>query len=390
MPENENAAGTAQREAVKADWSAISEDYSEVVIKNDAPKTEEVNPAQVDNAEQTPPEEVKNETPKVEEKKDETDPKDVKTDESQKTPTEETKVDSLLSLEDLKDVPKTYDDGTWKGTAKDLFGIDVEDESYEAVQKAFKENFVPKTELEKLKEVSIDTIYSQLKPETVASLKLIELGIPEDKVFAPTKEIDGYLGLDDASLVRADLENTEGWAGKQELIDARIEELAADPKKLNLAAEMIRIDLNNQKKQIVETRNTILKQSEERRQNAILQQRQQEAAQFNEALNKLETFMGQPVSKEIKEAIRLKHNNGGYAEIVNKADSQINAIMYKEFGDKLVKHLQNKASEEAKLDQTKKLLNIPPVTGANGKRVDVNANNQKDAGWGAIIEDFKN
>ena len=33
MPENQNAAETAQQEAVKANWGALQEDFSEVVVQ---------------------------------------------------------------------------------------------------------------------------------------------------------------------------------------------------------------------------------------------------------------------------------------------------------------------------------------------------------------------
>lgn len=398
MPNNENAAETAQQQAVKADWGALTEDFSEVVVQEEVLEDNAQKQSEDTALDQEKQEEINLENKEEGQNKEEEDAKAKEAEASKEEGDEKENINeeknensqdnSLFTVDDLKDVPKVYEDGTWKGLAKDLFNAELQDESFEAVQQYVKENYVPKSELEKAQQISLDSIYAALKPETATALKLMEMGVSEAEVFESTKRIDNYLKLDDAAIVRADLELTEGWADKPELIDARIEELSADPKKLNLQAEMIRINLNNQKKEIVQERQSLLQEYEQSKQNAVLQKKQQEVAQFNEALDKFETFMGQPVSKEVKNALRLKYNNGGYSDIVNNPLSQINAIMYKEYGDKIAKHLQNKASEDAKLKTTKKLLNVPPVTGGAGNRVETSAENQSDNNWGALKEDF--
>lgn len=394
MPENQNAAETAQQEAVKANWGALQEDFSEVVVQEQVQQKQDEKVADVDNAEKNDTQDIDSKTDEDQQKEGDKEVKDEKKEETkiddQKKSDEKTdenqdqaEQEDIFKAEDIKDVPKIYEDGTWRGTAKDL-GVELEEESFEA----FKNAFVPKAELEKVQQVTLDNIYASLKqPETAVALKLMEMGVPEESVFAPTKEIDGYLAMEDTALVRADLQGQEGWT--PDLIDAKIEELVGDPKKLALYAGELRIGLNQQKKNIVETRTKLLQQYDQQKQNVILQQKQQEATQFNEALDKLQTFMGKPVSKEAKEAIKAKHNSGLYDDVVNNADSKVAAIMYKEYGEKLAKLIQNKASEEAKVDTRKKLLNVPPVTSGQGKRVDTNANNQNDTNWGALLEDFK-
>lgn len=405
MPDNQNAVATTQQEPVKADWAALQEDFSEVITQNQPINNEKPDPSTVDNANQEETQDANLDTEKKTDEAQKTDENQKTDDEKEKTDNPESKKDDkdqskeetkqdeseedIFKPEDIKDVPKQYEEGSWGELGKDL-GLELTEDSHEAFISKIKENYVPKSEYEKAVSLNLDSIYAGLKnPETAVAFKLMEMGIPEDKVFAPTKEIDGYLALGDVELVRADLSlrAEEGWT--PELIDAKMEELAGDPKKLALAAGELRIELNNNKKQITETRTKLLQQYEQQKQNVILQQKAQEQAQFNEALDKLQTFMGKPVSKEAKEAIRAKHNSGLYNDVVNAADSKVAAIMYKEYGEKLAKLIQNKASEEAKTETRKKLLNIPPVNSGAGKRVDTNATNQSDNNW-AALSDFKN
>jgi hypothetical protein len=382
MQENQQAAATAQQDAVKANWSAIIEDHSEVVVEQPKDDVSQETAAEKDNLNTETPQDI--EPVKPEETKPETEAvkEEVKEEKKEETVTAESvaNTDLALTAEDIAGVPQLYEDGTFRALAKEL-GVELQEESFDA----FKEQFVPKTQLEEVKNLTIDNIFSGLKPETVAALKLMEQGIPEEQVFAPTRQIESYLALDDAALVRADLEATEGWT--PELIDHKIESLIAD-NKIALAAGEIRIGLNQQKNQITQTRTQLLQQYEQQKQNAILQQRQQESAQFTNALNNVSEFMGVPLTKEAKDAILIKYNNGLYENDLNAAQSKVAAILHNEYGAKLAKHIQNKASEAAKLETTKKLLNVPPVSSQTGKRVETTQNNQNDSNWGALIEGF--
>jgi hypothetical protein len=389
---NEQIAGGMPQgnEPVKADWAAISEDFSEVEIspaQNTENQTGQADITNTDNADgETAPDSGLNNEENTENKEGEQENAEEANTEANTEAAKEggeegqESVSLELTADDITDAPKQYEDGTFSALAAE-FGVDLPEESFEA----FKENFVPKTELSKVREMTVESILSTLKPETAAALKLIEQGIPEEQVFAPTREIDSYLSLEDAELVRKDLELTEGWT--QELIDAKIEELVENPKKLQLAASEIRIALSHQRKDIIETRNIALQTYEQKRQEAALAAKQQEFNQIKEALNNVSEFMGVPVSKEAKDVIIAKYANGMYDDVVSKADSKVAAIMYKQFGEKLTKLIQSKAAEKAKLETTKKLLNVPPVSGKAGQKVMPAV--QTDSNWGAILEDFK-
>lgn len=389
MQEEQNAGVMQQQEAVKANWAALQEltqtEETETVQQNqetapdqtadtvDNPDPQGLNTEKDDESQDSDKTEEEKKDVENKEDKTESDP-EKKTDENQET-------EFQLTADDIKDVPETFEDGTFRALAHEL-GVDLTEESFDA----FKESFVPKTELEKVKQATIENIYAELKnPETVVALKMMEMGIPEDQAFAPTKQIDGWLSLEDSNLVRLNLENTEGWT--PELIDAKMEELAADPKKLALAAGEIRIGLNHERKNIVETRNHLLQQYESQKQQLSMQRVAEEKAQFKNALNNASQFFGHSLTKEAKDAIIAKYDKGLYDNELKKADAQVTAILYKEYGDKLRKLIQNKASEDAKVDTRKKLLNTPPVSGKAGNMV--KPTNQHDNNWGAILEDFK-
>lgn len=396
MPDQESASVTQQQDAVKANWGAVIEDYGEVKVETQQ-QSQEKDPQKIDNEQGTEILDTKTEENKEEvkeEKKEEVKAEETK--EEAKAETEEKKdeaktenIETLLSAEDIKDIPKQFEEGSWGELGKDL-GLEVKEDSHEAFVQSIKENFVPKAEYEKALSTKLEDIYANLKPETAVALKLMEMGVSQEEVFERGKEIDSYLSLSAEELIRADLNLRRGEGWTDELIDAKMEELAKNPKELALREGELRIILNNQKKALIEERNSLLQQYEQQRQEVSVRQKQQEVAQFNQALDKFDTFMGQPVTKAIKDAIRAKYNSGSYSDVVSKADSQIAAIMYKEYGDKLAKLLQNKAAEEAKFETAKKLLNVPPVKGGNaGQKVEITAENQKDNNWGAILEDFK-
>lgn len=286
-----------------------------------------------------------------------------------------------ITLEDIVNVPPVYKEGTFQALAKDVFNVDLATESQEEFQKAF----VPRSELEKLQNVTLDTVLSGLKPEVATAIKLMQMGLTEDQVLQPTRDIDSYLALGDAELVRANLSATEGWT--EELIDNKIEALTAE-NKLALDAAEIRIGLNHNKKKIIENRTQTLQKYEADKQSALQHQKQLEQTQIINELNNVSTYMGVSIGKDAVKAIITKYNNGLYDKELNSPAAKRDFILYKELGEKLAKHIQNKASEKAMVDQKKALLNVPPVIAGAGQKV--NPEQKQPANqWELLTNDLK-
>lgn len=375
-----SVADTANAGSVKADWAQLATDLSEVVVE---PKVEPVIEPE------KKPEEIVIE-PKVEPI---IEPKIEPTPEETAKLAEEAKIAEIKELglpetatqveidaaklaantnkplefkiDDIQNIPQTYTEGTFQALAKDVFGIDLPTESLES----FKESFVPRAEFDKVQNVTIDTLLSTLRPEAATAIKLIQMGIPEEQVFAPTRSIDYHLSLDDVALVRADLELQKDLT--PEIIDNKMELLSAEPHKLKVTADELRVYLNRAKTDILENGSAILQKYEQDKQNATLHQKQLERTQVTNELNKVQSFMGVPISKEVTEAFIRKYNNGLYDNDLNNPASKAQFILQKEMQEKLTKHIQNKAFEKVIVEQRAKDLNIPPIIGGAAQMVDV-------------------
>lgn len=283
--------------------------------------------------------------------------------ESVETPLIEFKVEDILG--DLKEP----EDGTWLKVAKED-GLTITEDTYEAFIKAKVAPY--EKQIEDLKVNNKIDYFASLKPETAANFQLLEMGIPEEQIFAPTKQIESYLSLTPSELVRLDYETRmkQGEAWTSELIDAKMEELAANPTKLQLADAELRISLTSQKEAIIQERTQLVQQYKEQKEQATLRQAQEEKVQFTTALNTVSKFMDVPLSPEVKQAIITKYNQGLYDNDFKSANAKVEHILYKELANRVVKELRNTAYEKGRDEKAKKLLAIPPVTNSNvGARV---------------------
>jgi hypothetical protein len=283
-----------------------------------------------------------------------------------------------VTLEDISGVPQKHPDGSYKHIAQQM-GVEIEEESLDS----FKSKFIPKEEAEKSAKLSKQELYSSLPPDIATAFQLKELGIPDDLILEPTKEIDGYLKLDDAQLVRANLAATEGWT--EDMINTEMESLDED--KLSHEAKKLRLELNQQKKNIITTKENLVQQYTAEREQVALKLKEQEKTQFKEAMDKVSTFFGVTIPKEVKDALVTKYNNGLYDKDLTAAEMKANFILIKELGDKLTKHVRNKVSADVKKEATDKLLNIPPVKPGGGGKQETK---EVLDNWGPIDDDFKN
>jgi hypothetical protein len=381
MPEI-NTEVTPQPEVVSTNWDALEKDYSNTPLTQEKPAEQKTEPAVEEKTivdEVAKLEETKTE-PKVEEKK----PDEVK-DETKEEVVEEKPIIEFKVEEILPESAKLAEEGTWLRIAQDLKLEGVTEDSWEAFDKARTAPLLKEIETLKLGQ-KVDYL-ATLKPETATALKLIEMGVKEEALFAPTREIESYLSMTPEQLVRADfeLQKDKGWT--DELIDAKMEELAADPKKLQLADAELRIYLNEEKTRIINERSQLVQNFESQKEAAALQRKQAEDTQFEQTLNTVSKFMDVPVNEEVKKAIITKYRNGGYDNDFSSAKSKVDLILNKELGTQLIKSLKNTAFEKGRETVTKKLANIPIVTNTNvGSKVETN--NQSNDNWAAIEKDF--
>jgi hypothetical protein len=378
-----------QRDVAEMNWDSFSnealfnDDVKVEETKQEEPKEEQNNNTGDENAQdksgsEENTQEGSEETAEGEETVGEnTDKQDDKTNETTEENKEETPVVEFKS-EDVEGFEKEPEDGTWLAVAK-AKGLTITEDSYEAYDKALEEKI--KSIETAAKSITIENIYSELKPETVAVLKLIESGIPEEQVFAPTQMIDGFLALEDAALLREDLK-ASGMTDEQ--IDIELE-MQTEKGWLKHSADKLRMALNAQKEQIVKQREEILQQYSQNKEKVALEQKQQEAVRFQSALDTVSKFMNIPLSAEAKDAIRTKYNRGEYDQSVKDPKSMVELILWKEFGEKAIKHVENTAYQRGRDEKTKKLHSVPPVSGKTANR---QAENNQIGNFDLLEQDF--
>lgn len=373
MENNNNGGSMPQSGTVKPIWETMGgqEDFVATIPPTTNPtdiQKEDVITPPADITEPAKTEEVA-EKPKEEATKEE-----VKKEEPSKTEAVKEEVvtptdDSLeLKVEDIKDLPTVHDEGSWKGVASDL-GFDLPEDSFEVFTKTFKENFVPKAEVDRLTAVSRESLLATLDPKIATAFELIEMGVPQELALNPTKLQDDYLAMESAALVRESLAAQKGWT--DEMVDAQMEELAADPQKLEVKANIVRANLNAVKQDILQEQAQLVQKFTEQKQQEAYQRKVAADNQFKEALTKESTFMGLKLSQEVKDAILTKYSKGLYEDALNPAQAKLRAILQLEYGDKFAKVVQSKAKEEGKAEIVRKLSDIPPKTPQGGSRVQV-------------------
>jgi len=375
MPEEVNDAGQ-QRDVASANFEALESDvmFSNNVIEKN-PITEEKKEEVTENVNTETKEEPATET--KEEVVEGEDPENKK----EEDPENKEEVTELIEFkaEDIPGFEKEPEDGTWIAVAK-AKGLDITEDSFEAYSEAFDAKL--KAVEESAKSITLDTILSSVKPETAAIIKLMEMGVSEESILAPTANIDNFLSMEDAQLIREDLK-LQGW--DDDRIDTELE-IQAEKGWLKHNADTIRLALNTSKKEIIEQREAILNQYTQNKEKAVLEQRQKEVVQFKEALNTVSSFMNVNISAEAKEAIIAKFNRGDYDQQLNDPKSKVELILFKDLGQKALKHIENTAFQKGREDKTKALLNIPPVKGNVAKAA--KDNNQIQSPFEAF-NDFK-
>ena len=281
-----------------------------------------------------------------------------------------------FKADDIEGNEKEPPEGSWLAVAKEA-GLKIENDSFEDFKQALIQPYIKQAE--EAKTLSVETLFTGLKPETVAAFKLMEMGIPEERLFEPTKEIDNYLAMDSAALIRADLELQKF---SPEFIDKELESLTAK-NLLEHEAEKIRVALNQNKAGILQERQTYIDQYESKKEQAILAQKEEENNNFKQAMSKVSTFMGSPLPDDLKEAVIRKFNNGAYDKDLTSAEAKAEYVLYKELNQKLLKTIKGAAFSEGRETIRKNLLAVPPASNNNaGQKQIVNQENEDN--WAAM------
>lgn len=372
METNNQGANNTSAASVAPIWENLSLDL-EVVVPA---KPEEVKPdLALDNVvdqNQT----IETEPAKAEPAK--TEPAEAAKTEPVKEVKEEAPVDGgefKFTLDDVKDAPTLHQPNTALSFAQEL-GVTLEKDSFEDLTKVIKENFVNKSEFETYKSnVDQEYVANRFSPEIAAAIHQVELGLPQELIFEPTKHIDEMLQLDDVALVRLKYEQNPQMTS--DLIDTQIEEDIANGK-IDAQAKILRINLNDNKQVILNERTQLIEKYTQEKQVAAIRQKEQEVNQVKEALGKVSEFLGVPVTKEAINGIVAKYTKGDYDKDLNVPMSKAQLILYREFGEKFSKLAQDKARAQGKAEITAKLSNVPIKSGSGGSRVEQKSTDKQD------------
>ena len=299
----------------------------------------------------------------------------------------EVKADEFeLKVEHVDGFKKPAEDGTWAAVGE-LLEVDVAEESPEAVLAAVKAKYEPL--IEEARKYGLEQEYSKLKPETVTALKLIEMGYPEEQAFNPTAKHAELLKLDDAALIRTNLEGQEGW--DEERVELEMESLSQNPTLLKHEALKLKEWLTNDAKRISSEREALVNEYTQNKDNVALQQKELEQIQVKEAMMSLESFMGAKLNPEAKSAMSQKYSRGDYGDVLKDGKSIAEYIYFKEFGSKILDETKKSSYAKGKEEYAKQMLGIPPRLGeVSGQKVQekLATNNQKSKADEVLGEDF--
>jgi hypothetical protein len=319
---------------------------------------------------------------KPEEKKEEV--VEIKTEEKTEDKPEEAEL--VLKAEDIQGYVKPAEEGSWKAVGQ-LFEVDVPEETPEAVVAAVKAKYEPL--IEEARKQTIENEYAKLKPETVTALKLIEMGIPESEAFNPTAKHVELLKMDDAALVRTNLEGLDGW--DEERVNLEMEDLISNPAKLKHEALKLKEYLTSDANAIIAKREAMLNEYTQNKERAATQEKEVSFNQVKDAVMTIDSFMGAKIDPEAKQVMLQKHSRGEYGNIKGDAKDVAELICFKEFGKKIIEETKRASFAKGREEFAKKeLLRIPTKEGEPSKKVveKVTQNNQSNNPASILSKDF--
>jgi len=312
---------------------------------------------------ETKKEEVKNEEKSAETK--------------QEASTETASNDFELKLDDTN-INGNEESAVWIETAKELFGLEPENNSYEAFVEAAKVA-VEQAEL-RGKETTLEKEIAELPVEAQIDFMLLREGYTREQINEPTKEIDTLLSYSNIDLVKKDLE-LQGMS--ESLIEKEIE-LLTEKGLIDHEAEKLKLVLHNARESVLTERQQLAEQVATNYHARLQAERQTQAELMTNAFNTVKDFMGQPINENARKQLANRYAEGAYDSIFNDPVKKAEFIMYYHFGEQAAKNIRNKALEEGREKVTKHLSNVPPVPQQNNTRVSAKQNAKTTSGFEAL------
>lgn len=276
------------------------------------------------------------------------------------TPAAEEKKEESFELKlDLTSTPETK---VWAEKAKEVFGVELQEDSIDAFVNTTKEQLLAAEE--RGKQTTIEKELATLSPEAQMDFILLREGLTREEINAPTKEIDSILALSNVDIVRKDLE-LRGLS--EELIEKEIE-ILTEKDVIDHEAEKLKVVLHQAKESVLKEREELAKSvatNYEAKQRAT---KLTELQSINTALDTVKDFMGFPITDANKSEIAKRNLEGKFESIFNDPEKRAKFILFDLFGEQAVKGLRNKAFEEGREKVTKELSNVPPTPRHNNSQ----------------------
>lgn len=268
----------------------------------------------------------------------------------------------------------------WTDLAKDI-GFEIAEDTHEAY----------KASLETFYKEKYKSDIGKYSPEAQTLIEFLDADGKLEDFAHPTKELNGYLALDNVDLISEDLK-AQGMT--DELIEKKITKMTENDE-IDLAAFAIRKDIKdaikNVEAKVIQDKLAATKRTD----NYKILTAAQELADIKTSFNTVNEFMEIPLTSKIKDYIIKNWEDGKYADVLNTPAMKVQALLLHELGKDGVALLKTKVMEEAKLARKVDRHAIPPVVNAGG------AGQVKDASpatttaegnWAALgtPEDFRN
>lgn len=294
----------------------------------------------------------------VEEKKPEAEEKPVE----EKKPEEEGFIDNTPSSENVAD-------GTWKAylEANEIPIPEdfTEEKGFEIALQAERQKISAEYEIKANinKENVFDLVPEPTRSEAKLVFDLMAQGNSLDDIMAPIQSIRELKALSPEQLIRKNLEGLEGWT--KDMVEHEMEQLTSkghidiEHKKLMLFLDNSEKQINSQRQQQIELYNTQQNQIRESK-------RQQEINSFKTALDRVPMFMDRKLSDDNKRTILNEFSQGAAEQLMKNPEKLVKFMLWDKYGEQGLKYIQARAQEQATLEKAKAQHNIPSSLNKGG------------------------
>lgn len=377
---DEAAVGGGTTEAtVTPNFGMLSEEMFEPTYDPSAIKAEK-------EVEKKVEEETKEQVPadlsldKQEESAEEKKEEKVESTESKETEVKETELE--LKLEDVESLELKEESKGWQETAKDIFGVEVAEDSYEAFVEASKQAI--QAAEERGKQATIASELAKMPVEAQVDFLLLQAGYTREQINEPTKEIDSVLSMANIDIVKLNME-LEGYS--PELIEKEIE-ILAEKGLIDHEAEKHRLFLKSARESVLNERADLANKVATSYQAKLEEQKQAEIQSMAQAFDTVKDFMGHAVNENTRKEMARRYAEGKYDAIMSDPIKKAEFLLYQNFGEQVLKNIRNKALDEGREKVTKHLSNIPPVPQQNNAKVNLKTQERSSAGFDGLDKLF--